>query len=86
MAKHRPLIVNISEAKAQLSRLVDEVAGGHEIILGKAGKPMVRMVRFEPTPAKRAPGALKGRIRIASDFDSLPADVALAFGLISKTE
>ena len=40
-AEHRALIVNIFEAKAQLSRLVDEVAEGHEIILGKLGKPMV---------------------------------------------
>jgi len=44
------------------------------------------MVRFEATPAKRLLGALKGKIKISSDLDSLPADVAAAFGVISKTE
>ena len=74
-------IINISEAKAQLSALIEKVLVGEEIIIGKAGKPVARLVRFaEPSP-QRQPGALKGKIRIADDFDELPPDIVAAFGM-----
>ena len=73
-------ITNISEAKAQLSALVEEVLSGKEVIIGKAGKPVVKMVRYERSDAARTPGALRGKIRIADDFDELPDDLAAAFG------
>ncbi|MBI5488745.1 MAG: type II toxin-antitoxin system prevent-host-death family antitoxin [Deltaproteobacteria bacterium] len=73
-------ITNISEAKAQLSALIERVVGGEEVIIGKAGMPVARLVRYERSQETRAPGALKGRIRIAKDFDDLPQDVADTFG------
>ena len=74
-------ITNISEAKAQLSALIERVLAGEEIIIGKAGKPVAKLVRFERTERPRLPGALKGRIRIADDFDALPDDLRAAFGM-----
>jgi len=73
-------ITNISEAKAQLSALIQEVLAGKEVVIGKAGTPVVRLVPFEHRMEPRKPGALRGRIRIADDFDSLPDDIAEALG------
>ncbi len=72
---------NISEAKANLSALIEAVQAGEEVIIGKAGKPVARLVRYQGAAAPRQPGALKGQIQIADDFDELPADIAEAFGL-----
>lgn len=74
-------ITNISEAKAQLSALVEQVLSGKEVVIGKAGKPIVKLVRFEQSHEPRSPGALRGRIRIADDFDELPEDIAKALGV-----
>jgi len=74
-------ITNISEAKAQLSALIERVLAGEEIIIGKAGKLMAKLVRFERPDGPRRPGALKGRMRIADDFDELPEDLRAAFGV-----
>ena len=76
------LITNISEAKAQLSALVEKVMAGEEVVIGKAGKPVVKLVRYELSEKPRQPGALKGKIKIADDFDELPSDIADAFGMV----
>lgn len=78
------LITNISEAKAQLSALVEKVMAGQEVIIGKAGKPVAKLVRYEQSEKPRQPGALKGKIKIADDFDELPSDIADAFGMVDK--
>lgn len=75
-------IVNISEAKAQLSRLVEEVRRGKTVVIRKAGKPAACLVPYEPRHGHRSPGALAGRIHIAEDFDELPPDLAAAFGML----
>lgn len=77
-------INNISEAKAQLSALIEKVLSGEEVIIGKAGKPVVKLVRYERSEKPRRPGALKGKIKIADDFDALPDDIAEAFGMKPK--
>jgi prevent-host-death family protein len=61
--------VNIHEAKTHLSRLVDRAAAGEEIVIGRAGRPLVQLVPYHPPVEPRRLGALKGRIRIAPDFD-----------------
>ncbi|CAE6840660.1 hypothetical protein R69658_08146 [Paraburkholderia aspalathi] len=72
--------VNIHDAKTNFSRLVDAAAGGEEIVIAKAGKPAARLVPIECTKVTRRFGALKGKIRIADDFDAaLPEDVLAAF-------
>jgi len=75
------IVTNISEAKARLSSLVEKVLAGEEVIIGKAGKPVAKMVKYERSEKKRSPGVLRGRIRIADDFDVLPKDIAAAFGV-----
>jgi len=63
--------VNLHEAKTHLSRLVDAAAKGTEIVIAKAGKPMARLVPLRPASRKeRKPGALRGKIWIAEDFDA----------------
>jgi prevent-host-death family protein len=74
------MVVNtITEAKAQLSALVDRAAGGEEIIISKAGKAVAVLVPYTRATGVRRPGRLRGKIRIADDFDTLPADIADAF-------
>lgn len=71
-----PAQVNIHEAKTHLSRLVDQVAAGAEIVIAKAGKPMARLVPLAPPRPLRKFGVLKGKIEIADDFDApLPDDL-----------
>lgn len=75
------LITNISEAKAQLSSLIEKVKSGEDVIIGKAGKPVARLVKYEIKGVLRKPGALRGKIKIEADFDELPSDIAKAFGM-----
>ena len=77
-------ITNISEAKAQLSALIEKVIAGENVIIGKAGKPVARLVRYERNGQARRPGSLKGKIEIADDFDTLPEDIAEAFGMANE--
>ena len=76
------LITNISEAKARLSALIEKVMTGQEVIIGKAGKPVAKLVRYERSEKPRQPGALRGKIKISDDFDELPKDIAKAFGMV----
>jgi prevent-host-death family protein len=72
--------VNIHEAKTNFSRLVDAAASGEEIIIAKAGVPTARLVPMQQDRIPRRFGSLKGKIRIAEDFDApLPDDVIAAF-------
>lgn len=75
------VVRNISEAKAQLSSLVEAVLRGDEVILAKAGKPVAKIVPYQGPAQPRQLGALAGKIRIAADFDTLPDDIAEAFGV-----
>ena len=75
---------NIHEAKSQLSKLIDRAMRGEEIVIAKAGQPMVRLVPFQTDQKPRHGGQWKGRVRIAKDFDILPSDIAAAFGMAEK--
>jgi prevent-host-death family protein len=70
-------MVNIHEAKTHLSRLLQEVADGEEIIIGKAGKPVAVLSAY--VGDRRNPGSWKGRVWLAPDFDQLPPEVEEAF-------
>ena len=74
-------IIDIREAKAQLSALIERALRGEEVVIGKAGKPVARLVKYERQEVARRPGALAGQITIAPDFDELPDDIAEAFGV-----
>ena len=72
--------VNIHEAKTHLSRLVEEVSKGQEILIAKSGKPMAKLSGIKVPKPKRKPGFLKGKIKIAGDFDApLPDGLLDAF-------
>jgi prevent-host-death family protein len=62
-------VVNVQEAKAQLSRLIEAAAAGEEILLAKHGRPMARLTAYRPRRDPRPLGGFEGRIRIAADFD-----------------
>jgi prevent-host-death family protein len=70
--------VNIHEAKTHLSRLVDEVAAGAEIIIAKAGKPMARLAPISTPIRKKRLGLLKGKIKVPDDFNAPLDDEALS--------
>lgn len=72
--------VDINEAKTQLSRFVDDAAGGEEIIIAKAGKPIARLIGIASQPDRRVPGALRDNISICDDFDApLPEELERLF-------
>lgn len=72
--------INIHDAKTHLSRIVEDVAAGSEVVIAKAGKPMARLVPLGAARRKIRFGLLKGKIRIASDFDApLPEAILSTF-------
>jgi prevent-host-death family protein len=73
-------ILDIDEAAAHLSRLVERALEGEEIIIARAGKPAVRLVPIRESDTPRKGGQWKGEVRIAEGFDELPEDLARAFG------
>ena len=67
----KPGKVNIHHAKTHLSRLIEDVASGHEVLIAKGGKPMARLVPLGRDATPRRPGVLRGKLRIADDFDRI---------------
>ena len=61
--------VNISEAKARLSQLVDEAASGEDVVIMRAGRPVARLTRLEKKARRRPLGLLDGGFRIPDDFN-----------------
>ena len=71
--------VNVHEAKTHLSRLLDRVAAGEEIVIAKAGRPVARLIPITRS-GKRPLGMDAGRVFIAEDFDEpLPDDILADF-------
>jgi prevent-host-death family protein len=65
--------VNIHEAKTQLSKLIERVLAGEEIVIAKAGKPVAKLVAAAAAKKPRRPGLLKGKIKFdESFFEPLP--------------
>ncbi|MCA9920122.1 MAG: type II toxin-antitoxin system Phd/YefM family antitoxin [Anaerolineales bacterium] len=64
-------ITNISDAKATLSKLIERVLHGEEVVIGKAGKPVAKLVPYnlETEPRQLGIGNWHGKIWIADDFD-----------------
>ncbi len=71
--------VNMHEAKSQLSRLGRLAWEGEEIVIARSGEPYLRLVPYREQRAKRKLGVLRGRIRIAPDFDEPPREVIDSF-------
>jgi prevent-host-death family protein len=76
------MIINtITEAKAQLSALIETALTGEDVIIKKAGKPVAVLRKYDTHRVTRHSGALKGQIEISDDFDELPSDIESAFGM-----
>jgi len=76
------MIVNtVTEAKAQLSALLDRVCRGEEVIISRAGKPVAILEPYDAARRPRRPGALRGKIEVADDFDSLSPEIKDMFDL-----
>ena len=73
------MIQSISEAKAHFSAIVDEASEGKTFIICRAGRPLVTVSQYVQNKPTRRPDQLKGKIRIADDFDALPEGFAEAF-------
>ena len=73
--------VNIYDAKTRFSQLVDKAASGEDVIISRSGKPLVRLTRLEGEQKPRIKfGVLKGKVRVAADFDAaLPPEVLAGF-------
>lgn len=70
--------VNVYEAKTQLSKLIDRALAGEDVVIARAGRPMVRLVPVQSV--HRSPGSARGQITMSDDFeDDLPDHLAAAF-------
>lgn len=64
-------LVNIHQAKTQLSQLLQEVEQGKEVVIARAGVPIARLVGWQVQAQPVAPpGAMRGQIQLAEDFDA----------------
>ncbi|NED79285.1 type II toxin-antitoxin system Phd/YefM family antitoxin [Streptomyces sp. SID11233] len=71
---------NVHEAKTHLSRILEQVATGEEVVISRAGEPVAKVVPLRARVNRTGRGSLRGQIRIGDDFEELPDDIADAFG------
>lgn len=69
---------NVHEAKTNLSKLIEQALNGEEVVIAKAGKPLVRLVPVREEKESIF-GIDAGKIWIADDFDELPEEILAAF-------
>jgi len=74
--------VDIHEAKAELSQLLEAVEAGERIVIARAGEPVAVLIPWKAAVGRRKLGLFAGQATIHNDFDELPADIAAAFGTI----
>ena len=72
-------ITNIHQAKTQLSRLIERVLQGEEVVIGRAGKPVAKLIPYERSVQPRQGGQWRGQVAIEDNFDELPEEIAAAF-------
>jgi len=70
--------VNIYDAKTQLSKLVDQAAAGKDVIIARGGKPVARLTGLAARKQTLRFGLLKGKVKVAADFDAPLPDGTLA--------
>jgi prevent-host-death family protein len=74
---------NIHEAKTQLSRIIDRVEHGEEIVISRAGTPVAKVIPLTHRVSRTGRGSLAGKLVVADDWDSREVNDAIAadFGL-----
>jgi prevent-host-death family protein len=63
-------IINVHDLKTNYSKYLDQVANGQEILLGKHGKVVAKIVPLSQASQPRTPGALRGKVWMSDDFDA----------------
>ena len=71
-------VINVHDAKTHFSKLLARVALGEEIIIGRAGTPVAKLVPLSPPRSPRMPGSAKGQVVMAPDFDAPLSEDLLA--------
>ena len=71
--------VNMHDAKTHLSRLVERVEAGEEVVIARAGRPVARLVPYRARTEPRQPGLWRGKVRLAADFDVPDDDLIATF-------
>jgi prevent-host-death family protein len=73
-------VINISDAKTRLSKLIEEAAAGNDVVIARGGKPAARLTRLDSSKRKLKFGVLKGKIKVSADFDApQPSEVLRQF-------
>ncbi len=72
--------VTVTEAKTQLSSLIDRAGEGEEIVIRRGSRPVAKLIRYDSPPARRKMGDLKGKIWISDDFDEPDEELERLFG------
>jgi prevent-host-death family protein len=72
-------IVNVHAAKTNLSRLLERAEAGEEIVIGRAGKPIARLVPYVTERPRRIFGRMRGEVRILPGFDELDEEIVRDF-------
>lgn len=72
-------VVNIHEAKTNLSKLLEKTLKGEDVVIAKAGKPIAKLVAYQPKLKPRVPGLLKGKIFMSEDFNDEDPEINKLF-------
>jgi prevent-host-death family protein len=73
--------VTVTEAKTQLSSLLERVTNGEEIVIRRGPRPVAKLVAYTPEPKRRVPGDLRGKIWMSDDFDEPDEEIERMFGM-----
>jgi prevent-host-death family protein len=73
--------VTVTEAKSQLSRLIERAGEGEEIVIRRGRKPVAKLIRYDDPPVRRQMGDLKGKIWMSDDFDEPDEEIERLFGM-----
>ena len=75
-------VIDIHEAEAQLSRLVDRAAEGEAFVIARAGKPLVKVAPLDAPAQPQRLGFLKGEIEVPADFNRMgESEINTLFGI-----
>ncbi len=73
-------VVTVTEAKTQLSSLIERVTDGEEIVIRRGQQPVAKLIRYDPPPVRRRLGELRGQIWMSEDFDEPDEELERQFG------
>jgi prevent-host-death family protein len=72
--------VTVTEAKTQLSRLIERASAGEEIVIRRGPRPVAKLIAYAPERKPRIPGDLQGKIWMSDDFDEPDEELERLFG------